>query len=840
MGWNLDSEVAIGSFGDLEFIPNWSLIHYNITYLLNGGVNNPNNPVTYTIIDDTIPLFEPTKPGYHFMGWLPHNRIITGTSGDLEFSASWANNVYQVIYNANGGEGKMKNSSIIFGQPSLGLLLTNAFSKIGYSFAGWGLNTDIVSYTDRQDLSNFIGTHGQTIYLYAIWQANTYLINYLSDNSNEGSMSPSYYLYDSNFVYLSPNSFIKYGYDFVGWSIGVNADITYVDQDLITNEMLMVGGYPQDINLYTQWAVASYLLNFNYYENSNNHNDYANTEQNSQIVTFGSVASFPAPTRIGYTFEGWYLSDQYLIEEKLTYGYKDTINNSLNIGDGIEAWGFYNLSKTKANNVYAKWEVITYKLMLNFSHNDYLSFTINEEISRERISSVAYNVVMFGLTFKDIALIYGSQISTRTNNSEFSVFENIGVGTYVSNARSSSGLEVMVSSDGTLLINASVDTWGIVYSITYINEALQSDNGTMILNFDNYIHSILSRTIIIKAVDTNVTFQYLKDKTTILANLNIIIEPRSEKLNINFDNFQFSAPENKVAILSTTAFELEITYLNNNMIKGGSGSNGLSMIFPPTDILGTAPMGGNGTNNSGGAYKSEEELRGGDGRDAIYPGRVGTMGDSGRDGEDGKAAIKTITAPKFKKGNGTSQLQIIGGDGGSGGNAANGGKGQQGGQGGTGGDGGSSFHFYGVVAFYLYGKGGKGGNGSDGGQGGMGGIGGHGGDSGSAIEYSSGIQPNVSDIITRSGIAGAGGNKGLAGAGGQGGLPGIGGKGGNGDSWQSVINVLSNGFYGFLYELNPISSNKAGDLGRPGNKGIMGIDGINGARGADAPEIKLC
>jgi len=76
---------------------NYDLISYDISYILDGGFNNEQNPDTYTIENDTFTLLDPEKEGYTFVGWtfigqdvpLKNPTIENGSLGDLEFSAHW-------------------------------------------------------------------------------------------------------------------------------------------------------------------------------------------------------------------------------------------------------------------------------------------------------------------------------------------------------------------------------------------------------------------------------------------------------------------------------------------------------------------------------------------------------------------------------------------------------------------------------------------------------------------------------------------------------------------------------------------------------------------------------
>lgn len=88
--------ISKGSTGDKEFYAKWGdAVSYIISYYLDGGANNPDNPENYTV-KDTIVLKEPTKANYTFGGWYTDpnftNRvkeIPEGTTGNKTFFAKW-------------------------------------------------------------------------------------------------------------------------------------------------------------------------------------------------------------------------------------------------------------------------------------------------------------------------------------------------------------------------------------------------------------------------------------------------------------------------------------------------------------------------------------------------------------------------------------------------------------------------------------------------------------------------------------------------------------------------------------------------------------------------------
>ena len=75
----------------------WSVAPYTITYVLNGGVNAPSNPTSFSASSAAITLASPTREGYTFSGWTWAGQttpvlsvtIPSGTTESKTFYANW-------------------------------------------------------------------------------------------------------------------------------------------------------------------------------------------------------------------------------------------------------------------------------------------------------------------------------------------------------------------------------------------------------------------------------------------------------------------------------------------------------------------------------------------------------------------------------------------------------------------------------------------------------------------------------------------------------------------------------------------------------------------------------
>ena len=112
LGWTLgDSEEVVifpyvvkSTDEDIVFKAKYSLCVYDINYMLFGGENNSNNPLSYTV-EDERELFIPTRKGYRFDGWFLDENFntqitrISGGTGNITLYAKWTVDKYSIIYN---------------------------------------------------------------------------------------------------------------------------------------------------------------------------------------------------------------------------------------------------------------------------------------------------------------------------------------------------------------------------------------------------------------------------------------------------------------------------------------------------------------------------------------------------------------------------------------------------------------------------------------------------------------------------------------------------------------------------------------------------------------------
>ena len=91
----VETTIPKGSRGDKTLYAKWTVAIYSVSYELNSGTNDSGNPTSYTILDSTIALLNPTRSHYTFGGWYTTSgftgsavtTIPSGSFGDKTFYA---------------------------------------------------------------------------------------------------------------------------------------------------------------------------------------------------------------------------------------------------------------------------------------------------------------------------------------------------------------------------------------------------------------------------------------------------------------------------------------------------------------------------------------------------------------------------------------------------------------------------------------------------------------------------------------------------------------------------------------------------------------------------------
>ena len=169
-----------------------------------------------------------SKTGYTFAGWA------TTSGGSVVYSngqsvtlygattlyAKWTATTFPVTFNINTGlSGSMANQTYTAG--SAQNLTANAFSKSGYTFAGWATSSGgSVVYSNQQSITLY-----ETTTVYAKWTANTYTITFDSNTATSGSVPANGSYTSGGAAYTVPGntgSLVLAGNTFAGWNSAAN------------------------------------------------------------------------------------------------------------------------------------------------------------------------------------------------------------------------------------------------------------------------------------------------------------------------------------------------------------------------------------------------------------------------------------------------------------------------------------------------------------------------------------------------------------------------------------------------------------------------------------------
>jgi len=200
---------------------------------------------------------------------------------------------YYIMFHANGGTGNMADQEFVKNKAQV--LSANAFTRTGYTFAGWSDSASgDVAYADKASVLNLTEINEATVNLYAVWEHNTYTVKFDANNGS-GSMNSQTFSYDK-VQDLNSNNFSRIGYTFSGWAISAADPVVYADKTSILNLTAENGA---EINLYAVWTPNTYTVKFNANGGSGDMDNQSFTYDQDQSLNTNAFS------RTNYAFLGW-------------------------------------------------------------------------------------------------------------------------------------------------------------------------------------------------------------------------------------------------------------------------------------------------------------------------------------------------------------------------------------------------------------------------------------------------------------------------------------------------------------------------------------------------------
>ena len=301
LGWYVDGEfngnavieIPENQTEDKEFFAKWSdAVEYSITYDLDDGTNDVDNPASYTVETETITLKDAVKNGYTFDGWFNESdvqvtTVAGGATGNIELTAKWTPVEYTITYeNVNGATNDNATTYTIEQTVAL-----NALEKDGFAFRGWFTNAQFEGDAVTEISA---GASGDTTF-YAKW-LEIFTITYAAGEGEgiTGEVDAGTKIEGENAT-LSDVGFTREGYTQTGWKT-LDGSATYaMGATYATDASVTLN--PIWLKVYT----ITYVLNGG-----------TNAEGNPDSYTSEDLPiKLLEPTKAGSKFEGWYYNSDF-------------------------------------------------------------------------------------------------------------------------------------------------------------------------------------------------------------------------------------------------------------------------------------------------------------------------------------------------------------------------------------------------------------------------------------------------------------------------------------------------------------------------------------------------
>ena len=366
----------------------------NVLYAANGGQFFDGQEVQQGLTDSDGMMRQPmtpTRDGYTFAGWYwvsdlsvlteeqkEQNKVDFGqpvTKPHVTMYAQWVKNQDEinVLYAANGGQFADGNDTMQGVADSDGVMRQPAApTREGYTFAGWYWVSDLSGLTDEQkdlnkvDFSQSIaGKDHATIYAQWTKNADQNEIDVLyAANGGQFATGETFQqgLTDSDGMMRQPAEPTREGYTFAGWYwVSDLSGLTDEQKDLNKVDFSQSVAGKEHVTVFAQWT-KNQEQNDHAVMYVANGGQFATGETFQQGVTDsdGMMRQPAAPTREGYTFDGWYWHADYS-------GYTDEQKAADKVDFSQPVQSDVNIYAQWTKNADAQVEQITVKFVDNFN-----------------------------------------------------------------------------------------------------------------------------------------------------------------------------------------------------------------------------------------------------------------------------------------------------------------------------------------------------------------------------------------------------------------------------------------------------------------------------------------
>ena len=281
-------------------------------------------------------------------------------------------NQINVLYAANGGQFVDGNETMQGVADADGKLRQPPTpTRDGYTFAGWYWHADYSGYTDEQKAADKVdfdqAVTGQTVTMFAQWtkdevQNETDVLYVANGGKFADGQEVQQGLTDSDGMMRQPMTPTRDGYTFAGWYwVSDLSVLTEEQKDLNKVDFSQSVAGKEHVTVFAQWTknqeqndhAVMYVANGGQFTTGE-------TFQQGVTDSDGMMRQPAAPTRDGYTFDGWYWHADYS-------GYTDEQKAADKVDFSQPVQSDVNIYAQWTKNADAQVEQITVKFVDNFN-----------------------------------------------------------------------------------------------------------------------------------------------------------------------------------------------------------------------------------------------------------------------------------------------------------------------------------------------------------------------------------------------------------------------------------------------------------------------------------------